>query len=79
MMCSNFLCKILLNTSLKLRLSIKTMHFDFIFHTVLTQNVSSFKAVKVIFFWLLFNFIKENYISLLSQQSALQLTSLTTL
>ena len=49
------------------------MHFDFIFHTVLTQNVSSFKAIRIdLFFLLLFNFIKKDYIFLLSQQFTLQ-------
>ena len=51
MMCNNFLCKTLLNISLKLRLSIKTIHFDFIFHAVLTQNINSFKTVKLNLFF----------------------------
>jgi len=70
MMCSNFLCKTLLNILLRSRLNIKIMHSDFVFYTVLTQNVSSFKAVRVDLFF--FNFIKKNYVSLLSQQFTLQ-------
>ena len=73
MMYNNLLCKILLNISLKSRLNIKTMHSDFVFYTVLTQNVSSFKAIRIdLFFLLLFNFIKKDYIFLLSQQFTLQ-------
>jgi len=49
------------------------MHSDFVFYTVLIQNVNSFKTVRInLFFLFLFNFIKKNYVSLLSQQSALQ-------
>ncbi len=73
MMYSNFLCKTLLNISLRSRLNIKIMHSDFVFYTVLIQNVNSFKTVRInLLFLFLFNFIKKNYVSLLSQQSALQ-------
>jgi len=54
MMCSSLLYKILLNALLKFRLNINIIYFDFTFHTVLTHNISSFKAVKVDFCFLTF-------------------------
>jgi len=54
MMYNNLLCKILLNILLRLKLNIKIMHFDFVFYAVLIQNVSSFKAIRIDLFILIF-------------------------
>ncbi len=47
MMCNSLSCETLSNVSLKFRLSIDIIHFDFVFHTVLTHDVSSSRTVKV--------------------------------
>jgi len=46
-MCINFLCNTLLKTSVRFRLSIKIIHFKFVFQSVITYKISSFSAVKV--------------------------------
>ena len=60
MMYKNLLCKILLKASFKSKLNINIIHFDFAFHAVLIQNVSSFKAVKMnLYFLVLIEFYKN--------------------
>ncbi len=54
MIYSSLLYNILLKIFFKFKLNINIIYSDFVFHTVLTHKISSFKAVKIDFYFLTF-------------------------